>query len=115
MFISPLNGAKLDLAAWADLAPVALSNGRGAYFGWPLNAPRDPMAYCEFMYDLRRNVGYVWTDLIAVHHSFMPTFLKAVAQVRQRGDDSLSARPVTPAFPNSAAASSLSSEKSAAN
>jgi FkbM family methyltransferase len=94
MFIAPLNGAKLDPAAWVDLSPVGLSTGRGAYVGWPTNAPRDPMAYCKFMHDLRRNVGYVWTDLIAVHQHFMPTFLKAVAQVRERGNDSLPARPV---------------------
>lgn len=81
MLLLPMNGVEPNPADWFDLVRGDLSTGSSVYSGWSRNAPRDPVAYCEFMHELRRTVGVVWTDLIAVHHSFMAQFLRAVSTI----------------------------------
>lgn len=68
-----------DLIDWTNLAPVSLSTGVDAYLAWPLNLPMQSQEYCEWIRKRSRSIGGVWTDLLCIHRSFMPEFLRAAA------------------------------------
>lgn len=58
----------------------SLSTGLKALFGWPVNRPLEIMNYCDMMRDIRKNIGYIQTDIVAVHSSFYPNFMHSVSE-----------------------------------
>lgn len=70
---------KPSLLQWKDEKPVALSTGKEAFNAWPRNAPRPCGDYCDWMREQTKEIGGVWTDMVCVHKSFLPSFLDAVA------------------------------------
>lgn len=68
-----------DSSDWSNLIPINLSTGVEAYQAWPVNLPMLSQAYCEWIRSRSRTLGGVWTDLLCVHHSFLPKFLRAAA------------------------------------
>jgi len=71
---------KPDPANWDAIRPVALSTGVEAYFGWAKNAPREYREYCEWLREQGRRIGGVYTDMVCVHRSYLPSFLVAAAK-----------------------------------
>ena len=68
-----------DLIDWTSLTPINLSTGIDAYQAWPVNLPMQSQEYCEWIRKRSRSLGGVWTDLLCIHRSFMPEFLRATA------------------------------------
>lgn len=68
-----------DPIDWCNLTPINLSTGVEAYQAWPVNLPMSSQEYCEWIRKRSRSLGGVWTDLLCIHHSFMPEFLRAAA------------------------------------
>jgi len=66
---------------WCNLMPINLSTGIEAYQGWPVNLPMLSQDYCEWIRSKSRKLGGVWTDLLCVHRSFLPEFLRASARL----------------------------------
>jgi hypothetical protein len=75
--VLPLNGAELSPDDWTDIVVRGLSSGRSVQVAWPLRAPREHMAYGDYIREVRKTIGYVWTDLIAVHERVLPAFIRA--------------------------------------
>lgn len=67
---------------WSGSRIANLTSGRRAYVAWPLRAPREIMAYCDYIRHVRQTIGFVWTDLVAVREHILPDFLLACAQTR---------------------------------
>jgi FkbM family methyltransferase len=65
---------------WNIEKPVALSTGKEAYYAWPRNAPRPFDDYCAWLHEETKKIGWVQTDMVCVHQSFMPEFLEAIAK-----------------------------------
>lgn len=67
------------LSEWTELETVKLSTGRRAYHAWPTNAPRSAADYCNWMQQQTSKIGGVFTDLVCVHRTALPSFLSAAA------------------------------------
>lgn len=72
----PRNGAEPDSADWSDLEDVALSTGAKSFYAWPNRIPRQKDQYAEFLSSYKK-IGYVQTDLVAVHASVKRQFRTA--------------------------------------
>ena len=68
---------------WASLEPLKLSTGVPGFNAWPLDAPRETAAYCQWMREQSRLVGGVWTDLLCIRRGFLPEFFEAVGQLQR--------------------------------
>jgi FkbM family methyltransferase len=79
MYLLVAKKRKPDPSCWGALCPVKLSTGVEAYNGWAKSSPRDFPGYCQWLLDQGRQIGGVWTDMVCVHRSFLPEFLRAAA------------------------------------
>lgn len=75
----PHSGAAL-VQGWIIEGSTYLSTGIKAYFGWPTDRPTELMNHCEMLRKVRQEIGYVQTDIVAVHRSFLAKFLNALSR-----------------------------------
>ena len=66
---------------WIIEGSANLSTGDKAFFGWPVNRPLELFSYCEMIRKTQSELGYIQTDIVAVHKSFMSKFLQAAGQL----------------------------------
>lgn len=71
---------KPSVDQWKIVKPVALSTGKEAYEAWPRTAPRPFRDYCSWLQEQKKHIGNVQTDMVCIHHSFIPEFLEATAE-----------------------------------
>ncbi len=65
---------------WNITGPVKLSTGDEAYYAWPKDIPRSIENYCAWIKEQTGLLGGVFSDVVAVHHSFLPEFLSSAGR-----------------------------------
>ena len=70
----PING----LPEWDWVNHTTVTTGDKAVYGWPNEINYEPEIYSKFMYQTRKNFGYVHTDLLTIHSSYIDKFEEAL-------------------------------------
>lgn len=65
---------------WNITGPVKLSTGDEAYYAWPKDIPRSIGNYCAWIKEQTGLLGGVFSDVVAVHQSFLPEFLSSAGR-----------------------------------
>ena len=68
---------------WTALETLSLSTGVPGFNGWPLDCPREPAAYCQWLSEQSGQIGGVWTDLLCIRRAFLPDFLEATGKLQR--------------------------------
>ena len=66
---------------WEITYETTQSTGHKFIGCWPINAPREPRAWFDWLYGWRAITGAAFTDLVFVRPGFLPTFLQAGARM----------------------------------